>query len=84
MLISLLLLNATKSKLYVHFMFFLVIPSQLSMSVLFFLFLQTVFYYIVLHCIYFFLISGCCKSCLQPSIPALLLHQLFLFYLLSK
>ena len=67
MFIFLLLLNATKSKLYVHFVCFLVIPSQLSMFVLFFLFLQTV-YCIVLHCIYF-LISGCCKSCLQPSMP---------------
>jgi len=62
-------------------------PSQLSMSVLSFLFLQTV-YCIVLYCIvyiFWFRAVVTCKSCLQPSMPCSTAWlTVFLLYLLSK
>ena len=86
MLISLLLLNATKSKLYVHVVCFWFSLSIEHVCIVLSFLTNCLLYCIILHCIcIYFLISGCCKSCLQPSMPCSTAWlTVFLLYLLSK
>ena len=74
MLISLLLLNATKSKLYIHFVCFWLFPLNWACLYCSFFSYNLFIVLFCIVCLYiYFLISGCCKNRLQPSIPAVLL-----------